>query len=78
MACFYLPRLSLSSRSRWLKKRTFLARFYNELTFIILCLVRCQALESEKALLVEENHRDRELHSILRNKFDEMTKKFDT
>lgn len=34
--------------------------------------------ERERELLGEENERERQMHAVLRDKLDEMTRKFDT
>lgn len=41
------------------------------------CLSRIVIIEKEKALLAEDNEKERALQAILKTRFDEMTKKFD-
>lgn len=41
------------------------------------CWFRNDAFAREKQLLLDENAKERELHSVLREKFNDMTKKFD-
>jgi len=40
-------------------------------------VARQQVLEREKIALEQENEKERELHTVLRRRFDEMTAKFD-